>query len=269
MKEVTMINTDIRHIYEKFETLLKAKDSKKPKAQDLFVEYSKKHISPLFEKTGLLDSVYKEFGTIELKYNSKDLVSSTDTFINLKTKRYGLFCYVALLAAHPTRSIFYGKGEAPTYGALVPLVMAAQKEFKGITYESWDKNDPAIKYAVGFTLWGAIKDWLLPLPELDKNMLEVREETFNSSKLKNKTYSSNIRKSVVFHGDKTIKLPVLPSIIKCQFWLANARFRTSYMILDLVNWDNMPEAFDNNDSFAETAITVENKRDDSLYQDWL
>lgn len=129
------------------------------------------------------------------------------------------------------------------YCTLVPIFLSAHKEHNNTPYEYWDKEDRAIKFALGNQLYEAYETWknLEEYTEQDLKTLRYDVLHYGSSKEYSKTDWQ--RHTVSFAGRKLPSGNMLRYILT-QTWMANAELRNRYMILDFENWDNMPEALD-------------------------
>ena len=197
---------------------------------------------PEIKEIALIENRLEEMSKVILYFNEDLTVSMFKTMEELKKTNEELFYYIAFTAVYPRRANLTEK--ANRCCALVPVFMSAHKEFNNVRYEHWNKTDKAIQFAVGFTLWEDIKEFLLPIKGLDDKLSELRKPCMVDGKGRPKKligYSFSAMK----YGDKQ-KIPgnSLAMKIKGQFWRANAKLRNKYMILDTVNWDNIPEAFD-------------------------
>jgi hypothetical protein len=153
----------------------------------------------------------------------------------------------SLLVAQQTKT--------PDYASLTPLILMGQKRMKGLDYESW-KNSSGLQYILEPRLFSAMI--LAPedleicaslgsdrLKEIQVQGLTTKTgKTAGSMKPARSTWSlTGIQDTEIGH------LPKLTQTILTQCWLAHPELRTPYMVLDLQNWDSMPQPLVTNDIF--------------------
>ncbi len=141
---------------------------------------------------------------------------------------------------------------------LVPLWLAAYKEYKNIPYSAWVR-DGVIRHMVGVDFY----DEILKIPNDFKLNIEdvprLRKEalTFKSGLA---PITSPVKKG--FYMTESWRVPINSKVaaVYLQIWLANVQVRHPNMILDFDNWDNMPEPFDTElMQITNTRHTKENK----------
>jgi len=143
----------------------------------------------------------------------------------------------------------------PEYATFTPLVMMGQKRMKGLDYSSW-KCSSGLQYILEPRLFDAVM--LSPedlevcgglgsdrLREIQVQGLTTKSgKTAGSMKPAKSTWSlTGIQDTEIGH------LPKLTQTIITQCWLAHPELRTPYMILDLENWDSMPQPLVSNEIF--------------------
>jgi hypothetical protein len=148
--------------------------------------------------------------------------------------------------------------EHPQWSQLVPLWLAAYKEYKNIPYSAWVR-DGVIRHMVGVDFY----DEILKIPNDFKLNIEdvprLRKEalTFKSGLA---PITSPVKKG--FYMTESWRVPINSKVaaVYLQIWLANVQVRHPNMILDFDNWDNMPEPFDTElMQITNTRHTKENK----------
>ena len=135
------------------------------------------------------------------------------------------------------------------------LILMGQKRMKGINYEVF-RNCVGLQYLLEPRLCTAVclgSEDLEICGSLGSNrLLEIQVQglttksgkTAGSIKPARSTWSlSGIQDTEIGH------LPKLTQTILTQCWLAHPELRTPYMILDLQNWDTMPQPLVTNDIF--------------------
>lgn len=201
---------------------------------------------PQLSEAPRIDEVIERFATIPLVYNENNKISAIQTFNQLKEADEELFYLLLFMSAYPRRAGIILDGER--YCSLVPPLMSAHKEFHDVMYEDWDKKDKGISLAVGLTLWHDIKNYLVPIKDLDNKLADLRKPNMfvksGTNKGNPKNLLSNAWANMRYGEGKWIPGKSLTLCIKGQFWKANVKARNKYMILDTTNWDNIPKAFD-------------------------
>ena len=134
------------------------------------------------------------------------------------------------------------------YNSAVPLFMSAYKLYDDIGYEEWDKEDKFIKYFLGKPLEGLteLDDlWEYPVD------LDIDEERTEAQTVKSGVKAGEVTLPTAWKFN-TGTLSFLPDVTRkdmigrmmLQTWSYNSTLRKDSMILDPLNWDNMPEAYD-------------------------
>jgi len=228
-----------------FENLLKA-------------EKSDTNVKPVLPNDFLVDLVLK-FASVKLLRNEEGLVSSTKTFKNINNKDLGnAIKYIYMVNR---RSKLY-KGNASKnarFSVLVPLFMSAHKEYNKVNYEDWDKKDPLIKVALGNKLYSdmlphlsqELDEYINPasLETLRESALTFRGEQLIATLWPRHTIRLSYDDSEEQDGSGLI-YPIVWKGTNCvrhmylQTWMANVQCRNKYMILDVKNWDNIPDSLD-------------------------
>lgn len=172
---------------------------------------------------------------------------------------------LAYLHILTSRSDYY-KGSAKEntrHCTLVPIFLAAQKQYNGIMYEQWNKEDKYMNIALGNTLYNSITKWAaIPLSEQMRTIAR-------RNALKNKQGKVLQPSAWAVHSvelDRTLKLVATDPFrhMWLQTWMANAENRNEYMILDVHDWDLMPEALDAVAAVQEYVPAYVPKEEDAL-----
>ena len=126
-----------------------------------------------------------------------------------------------------------------------PLALYAHKLYNDVQYSSWKREDKALPLFLGSTLDLILEVDSLPNLDIDQ-ILEERKNalTFKSgAKQGTQEKAYNYKCGITTLNDIALPRPVI--MMKLQLWLAHASVRnTESMILDPLNWDNVPEALD-------------------------
>lgn len=193
-----------------------------------------------------LDTLLERMASVQLVRTESNLISTKETLLKLKEADPEMFYILGFIGLYPRRSELVEN--ANRWCRFVPPLMSAHKELNNVQYEEWDKTDGAIGYAMGITLWRDIKSFLKPIPGLDDNLKELRKPNFfvKSTGARRTTLTGNSWAAMNYRGGN-IPGRSLSLQIKCQFGPCNVKIRNEYMILNTINWDNMPKAFDDPD----------------------
>jgi hypothetical protein len=184
-------------------------------------------------------TLVKEDGVIDvvqtLKYNCEN--SSQNT------------CYWKLTRIN--RSLLVVKQTAqPEYGTLTPLILAGFKRMQGVPYETW-RGLPHLEYVLEPRLLEAV--CVDNLPNLgSERLLEIRQQglTTRSGAKAGQLKSPEATWSLTGIADTELgHLPKLTITMLTQIWLAHPSLRSSMMIVDPQNWDQMPEPLIANNVF--------------------
>lgn len=227
----------------------------------------------------LMSQVYAYIATLKnFKYTDKGLIDgSTYLKDNFEGDAWHIGLYYMLIT-DPRGNLFpgikqTGKDYLP-YCGLVPLILAAHKSINDITYETWDKT----------TLGQLVNKSLLEVMELSlqekyqftsEELLEARNEglyyisgvsagkqkspetTFKLNGLVSKQENGQIMISSEFTQD----LPSLAQTILTQIWAAHPVNRNNLMILDLYDWDNIPEPLEDTKVLIKSKSIAEDELD--------
>lgn len=150
----------------------------------------------------------------------------------------------------------------PNLSAATPLVPYAFKLYKGYEYNNWMKFDErwlGIHFAglhnarkallelskpIEEEINGKITKKPGPYPLETHTLLQLRADALIWSNRVQPPTSYNM---VAPKNEKYKWFDRLPKCVRymlLQTWMCNVEHRTKYMILDPLNWDNMPEAID-------------------------
>lgn len=183
----------------------------------------------------LLEQFTTKLGNIKVSRNIEGKVSSTAT---MSTLAGTLDMSILKFLYETNRGDFYPKNltqtKEPTLAKLTPIAMYALKRDQGIMYEEWDKEDTNIRAFLGKDLEFLYKHGL---NVGDYDPMEIRQYYVNSVGAKIDSWP---RKVMYTDG----RLDKIPAIILGQLWIAYSAHRQESMILDINNWDNMPESLD-------------------------
>lgn len=188
------------------------------------------------------------FSSIKLqRVNGK--ISSTATIAEIIKNHQELGWAIKFINLLTRSELYVGSAkDNARYCALVPLFMSAHKEYNNIKYEEWDKTDPKLYVFLGEGLYKDIMDYTHYRPEVDDNIKVLRNKALNYVNGKGEvTYKAPDawpNHSVPVNSNLKWKATDLVRHIKLQTWMAHVSHRNEYMILDTINWDNIPDPFD-------------------------
>lgn len=200
-----------------------------------------------FVKRYNLDSLWTWLGPQLLAYLSTYRLPSTTEidgkeFLNLnvltKSRDMGIWRMLTKVPRSTLMSI-QTKPEHVGYSSLVPLYMAAQKQFNKVPYSAWDRETAAP--LMDATLY---KSASYDIPKELRAMLT--QEELVQIRNRGLTHAGGVRKPTTYHKLHGIKdsliggFPTLLQAMLTQIWVAHPANRTSLMILDPDDWDHMP-----------------------------
>jgi hypothetical protein len=145
--------------------------------------------------------------------------------------------------------------KSPDYATLTPLILMGLKRMAGVSYESWRTAkdlswmlEPRLLEAV--MLDSEIVDAVCSLGS--DRLIEIRDQGLlaRTGVKAGKMKPAKSTWSLTGIQDTELgSLPKLTQTILTQCWLAHPESRTPYMLLDLQNWDAMPQPLVTNDIF--------------------
>ena len=133
-------------------------------------------------------------------------------------------------------------GKNSRLGSLTPLGLYAYRFNFDVPYEAWDKSSKYFNIYLG--------KFLIPIKELvevpcltNEDIVELRLE------MQTVRTTGELKKNTAYRAPikfiKGIEIPAPAVYMLLQLWIANAEHRnTSSMILDPLNWDNIPKPHD-------------------------
>lgn len=206
-------------------------------------------------KSWVYPQVLARIGSWTLNKNSLGKYCALDLLkTNCSNSPFDMGCYYFATSNERGLDKQYLPTNAP-YSKLVPLVLAAFRKMRNIKYSEWDTDK--LDLVVHTTLWQAMTCEYYPYSRED--LLQFRDMGLTTGSGRNagtiksavSTYNLNglpatwevldpeTGEIAVVSGPKL--LPVLAKMMLCQTWCAHPQNRSSYMILDPLDWDRMPE----------------------------
>lgn len=161
------------------------------------------------------------------------------------------------------------KGDGRTYCALVPIIMYAQRKAKNIKYSEWDPEE--IQYVMHSKLCDAML-WRGDVPDnetllKDRDTALVFQSGARAGSLRDpiSTYRLYGTAGTCYEG-----IPEYAQTMLSQIWCAHPSNRTKYMVLDPINWDNVPMPLVTVDPFTDPTFgTSRLQKETTLDMPWL
>lgn len=222
------------------------------KSVETFEAWAESHeLSHLY--TWLLPQLVAWFGTWTLAYTISGEIDCLKTIHqncpNPQTRAFYTLSRIkrSVLVASQTKS--------PDYATLTPLILMGQKRMKGVNYESWRTAQD-----LSWILEPRLFDAVVLEPEIvaaccslgSDRLVEIRDQGLlarTGAKAGQMKPAKSTWSLTGIQGTELGSLPKITQTILTQCWLAHPESRTPYMILDLQNWDNMPQPLVTNDIF--------------------
>ena len=175
----------------------------------------------------------------------------------------GLYRFLMLDARSSYLKTQY-KAPNSSYCALVPTIMYAHKLVHGVKYSEWDKSE--IDYIVHPQLAQAMK--YIPGPMTTDQILHQRTEglTVRSGAAEGRVQSAVWKHRLVGPQLKEgifKDTPYLAQVMLAQIWCAHPENRSSYMVLDPVDWDKVPAAL-----ITKDILVPKNSNSLKVSEDW-
>lgn len=150
--------------------------------------------------------------------------------------------------------------KSPDYATLTPLILMGQKRMAGVSYESWRTAKD-----LSWMLEPRLAEALMLDPQVVANccslgserLIEIRDQGLLARTGVKAGQMKPAKSTWSLTGIQDTELGSLPKLtqtILTQCWLAHPESRTPYMILDLQNWDSMPQPLVTNDIFKAPAV---------------
>lgn len=145
--------------------------------------------------------------------------------------------------------------KSPDYATLTPLILMGQKRMAGVNYDSW-RTAKDLSWMLEPRLLEAVMINHEVLEQVNSlgsdRLIEIRNQGLlaRTGVKAGQTKPAKSTWSLTGIQDTELgSLPKLTQTILTQCWLAHPESRTPYMILDLNDWDAMPQPLVTNDIF--------------------
>lgn len=145
--------------------------------------------------------------------------------------------------------------KSPDYATLTPLILMGLKRMQGVKYEAWKTAQD-----LSWILEPRLYESLMLEPQVveaccslgSDRLIEIRNQGLLARTGAKAGQMKPAKSTWSLTGIQDTELGSLPKItqtILTQCWLAHPESRTPYMILDLQDWDAMPQPLVTNDIF--------------------
>lgn len=142
----------------------------------------------------------------------------------------------------PRSQVLVGsQNQHPRWSEAVPLVLSAFKEHRGVSYQSWDWNDPMMEVLVGNKIWSSYLDDIHPWDQSE--LMAFRELGLRVRTGKNAGGIRSLTSYLPWGGvtNQTFKdLSVLTKYMITQTWVYHPSIRHPLMICDWGSPDTLP-----------------------------
>lgn len=161
----------------------------------------------------------------------------------------------------PRSALIKGQVSNTQYSQLVPLLLLAWKQQHGIQYSAWQSAS---------NLDMVLEPKLYELVHLSAEQREVihslgpaelvqlRDKGLRNMKTEGQKSATSTWALTGILDTPLALLPKLTQSVLCQIWLAHPTKRNSNMILDPLNWDNIPAPLVSTEPLLETTTTPSN-----------
>lgn len=165
--------------------------------------------------------------------------------------------------------------DQPQYAKLTPLILLAMRNQHGIKYNQW-RRDPNLEHILEPDLYMAVNHSFdnigLWYGLGSQRLLEIRElglmtksgATLGQLKSPHTTWSLT-----GIQGTELDGLPKLTQTILTQIWLAHPENRHHNMILDLLDWDRMPDPLVSGEIFQRKQVVEPKQPKNAFDLSWL
>jgi hypothetical protein len=189
----------------------------------------------------LLPQIVAHYGKFKL-YTAEGQVNVKDTLkLNIKDSEWEIGLWRAVSRLNRGSLVHaQSKPQGAPYSRLVPLIMAGFKQYQGVPYQLWPRDQ--IHLVVDELLAEAMcaeYDDFTPEELLEARELGLLIKSGNAQGLK-----KSVTGTWKLSGLQQLRvgnLPTLAQTMLCQCWVAHPSIRTPYMVLDPKQWDSMPE----------------------------
>ena len=175
----------------------------------------------------------------------------------------------------PRSELLSRQVDQPQYAKLTPLILLAMRNQHGIKYQQW-RCDPNLEHILEPDLYLAVqhdpKDIGYWYDLGSSRLLEIRElglmtksgATLGQMKSPHTTWSLT-----GIQGTELAGLPKLTQTILTQIWLAHPENRHHNMILDLLDWDRMPDPLVRGEIFKRAQVAEPKQPKNAFDLSWL
>ena len=219
----------------------------------------------------IFDDYLRRIAKIQLVWEDKKVLY-TPSILSVRETDADLFQFIQFITRFASRSSLFNrtssKENALNYCSLVPVVLAAHKKFNNVPYQVWNHEKNNTLYTLGASLDQALQQYKT-MTYTEEDLAQARIDALYHAAAKGgegRTYAAHAwpLHTIELGG---VRLPggSLVRHILLQTWNANIAKRTPYMILDLDDWDNIPEALDQEFGGIEPEKCEDTPRDPDLW----
>jgi len=145
----------------------------------------------------------------------------------------------------------------PEYGTLTPLILLGFKRMQGYSYEQF-RELPGLEWLLEPALYDALILKENPSKLTKERLLAIRQQglIYRTGPKAGTTRDST--STWQLYGIQDTELGYLPKVtqtIMCQIWLAHPQHRRETMILDLDDWDYIPESIIESELFTSKVVS--------------
>ena len=212
----------------------------------------------------LLPQLVAYFGSWTLAYTSSGEIDCLETIKkNCSDPQQRAFYTLSRIK----RSVLVAsQTKSPDYSTLTPLILMGQKRMRGVNYESW-RTAKDLSWVMEPRLYEALALDAEVIAECcslgSDRLIEIRNQGLLARTGVKAGQMKPAKSTWSLTGIQDTELGSLPKLtqtILTQCWLAHPESRTPYMILDLENWDAMPQPLATNDIFKVVQKSTPTKK---------
>jgi hypothetical protein len=192
----------------------------------------------------MLTQMVAFFGSLEATYNQEGLIDPKAFMIkNFGTDKWRIGMWKVV---HKLRRSALVKSQSTAeyanYSTMVPLIMSGLKKHQDIPYSRWSKEN--LHLVMEPSLLEAAT-CVVPSDITTEHILEARETGLtvkggpNAGKVNNPITTWRL---MGIQHTSLQGLPVLTQTMLAQIWVCHPSLRSKYMILDPMDWDNIPDS---------------------------
>jgi hypothetical protein len=211
----------------------------------------------------LLPQLVAHFGTWKLIFSDNKIDCLATIKHNCVDPKQRAFY---MLSRIKRSTLVQSQTKSPDYATLTPLILMGLKRMQGVQYETW-RTAKDLQWILEPRLFEAIMIYHEVLQACcglgSDRLIEIRNQGLlarTGTKAGQMKPAKSTWSLTGIQDTELGQLPKLTQTILTQCWLAHPESRTPYMILDLENWDNMPQPLVTNDIFKAVPNLSQSKK---------